>query len=92
MQLPIKAVLAKNLELLMKQHERYTTNNKLAEATGLGLGTINRIRQQASAAGIDTVDIIATKFGLKACDLLDENLEQRLAESNMQSIINRLRK
>lgn len=78
MEKSIKAVLAKNLELLMKRHERYSTNNKLAETTGLGLGTINRIRQQASAAGIDTVDTIAAKFGMKACDLLDENLEQRL--------------
>lgn len=79
MEKSIKAVLAKNLELLMKRHERYSTNNKLAETTGLGLGTINRIRQQASAAGIDTVDTIAAKFGMKACDLLDENLEQRLS-------------
>ncbi len=78
MEKSIKAVLAKNLELLMKRHERYSTNNKLAETTGLGLGTINRIRQQASAAGIDTVETIAAKFGMKACDLLDENLEKRL--------------
>lgn len=78
MEKSIKAVLARNLELLMKRHERYSTNNKLADAAGLGLGTINRIRQQASAAGIDTVDTIAAKFGLKASDLLDENLEQRL--------------
>ncbi|WP_144372612.1 hypothetical protein [Vogesella urethralis] len=81
MEKSIKAVLAKNLELLMKRHDRYSTNNKLAETTGLGLGTINRIRQQASAAGIDTVEIIAAKFGMKACDLLDENLEQRLPTS-----------
>lgn len=82
----IKSVLANNLALLMASSHKYATNNKLAAATGLGLGTINRIRNQESAASIETIDTIAGKFGISASQLIDENLFNPKSDTDGASV------
>lgn len=70
----IKSVLSRNVKILMSRSAKYNSNAKLAKAAGLGLGTINRILSGEAAAGIDTVEAVASKFHLTPSQLLDENL------------------
>lgn len=71
---PIRKVLADNLSALMASNPRFKSNQKLAAATKLGLGTITRVLNQDSAASIETVEAIAKRFGLTVSQLLNEEL------------------
>lgn len=77
----IKAVLAGNVKALMDYAADHKTGepdsqNALAAATGLGRGTIQRVlKTNATAAAIDTVQLIAEAYKLQAWQLLTPGVD-----------------
>lgn len=65
-----KAILAENLTKLMAESRDLRTIKQLSEASGVSTGTIDRIRRAESAAGVDTVGMLAAAFGLTAWQLM----------------------
>lgn len=63
-------VVAENINRLISGHTELGSTKRLARATHLGVGTIDRIRKAQVACGVDTLEIIASKFGLSAWQLL----------------------
>lgn len=75
----IEAVLASNVDALMEASPTLNGQQRLSAASGVGQTNIGRIRRGEVAAQVDTVERIASAFKLRACDLLDPGLKERLA-------------
>lgn len=69
------AVLARNLNALMEW--RGTANRRLAQACGVGEGSIQRIRRGQTAATLTTLEAIAKHFGFEPWQLLIEEFDPR---------------
>jgi transcriptional regulator with XRE-family HTH domain len=70
-----KQILAQNVKLL----KAYSglANLKLAKKCGVSEGTINRAQKASVALDIDSIEAIASAFGLHAWQLLVPNLDPR---------------
>jgi transcriptional regulator with XRE-family HTH domain len=69
-----KEILAENLTRLMNESRDLRTIKQLSEASKVSTGTIDRIRRAESAAGVDTVGMLAEAFGLTAWQMLVPDL------------------
>lgn len=67
---PSRLVLARNLNRLMDTTWSLNSNTKLVKRSGLGLGTMGRVRNAEAAATIDTLDKLAESFGVQPWQLL----------------------
>lgn len=65
-----REVLADNLERLMKDRPELDSSPKLKKKTKISDGTINRLRRKETGATIDTIDAIASAYGLYPWQLL----------------------
>lgn len=68
-------VLGKNLQTLMASQADLCSNPKLAKRTGLGTGTISRLRNGDVDANLDTLERLATAFHVQPWQLLVPNIE-----------------
>lgn len=68
-------VLAENVVALMTERWGRPSSGKLAKESGLGVGTVHRIRSAESAAGVDSVESIAGVFGAQPWQLLVPGLD-----------------
>lgn len=67
---PSRLILAANLNQLMQSTLTLNSNTKLVKRSGLGLGTMGRVRNAEAAATIDTLDRLAECFGVPPWQLL----------------------
>ena len=81
----IEAVLASNLDALMSMHPEFNSQLKLSKKTGVGQTTVGRIRRAEGAATIDNVELLAKAFHLRACDLLDARLQEKIKKMGVRS-------
>jgi transcriptional regulator with XRE-family HTH domain len=82
----IRRAVAVNLTRLMAAVPHLSTQEKLAARTGLGAGTIGRVRKAEVAATVDTLDAIARAFHIKVRDLVDgagKDVEHSLATDSL---------
>lgn len=63
-------VLGKNLGALMESHPNLSSNPKLASKTGLGTGTLSRLRNGEVDATVSTLEKLAVAFELEPWQLL----------------------
>lgn len=75
----IRHVLAARIRELMDARATLDTQVKLAEKSGVGQSTIQRILAQEASATVDTVEAIAQAFGVAPVVLLsDSHRDERL--------------
>lgn len=77
--------LAENLNELMRTHQ-LSSNEKVASATGLGTGTIQRTRRAESSATLKTIESLAQAFRISPSKLLTENLGRSSLEKNPDAL------
>jgi len=68
--MPLKQILAENLNALMKQTMGMDTNEKVHARSGIGRGTIDRLRKYEVSTTLDTVDQLAEAFSVSPLALL----------------------
>jgi len=71
----LSEILAENLTKLMAENEYLDTLVKLAEKSGLGYGTVERVKKATVATSIDNVEAIARAFNVTVAALLSKNME-----------------
>lgn len=71
----LNRVLAVNITRLMDTHEHLGTLAKVAERSGLGTATIDRIKKGTVSTSIDNVSILASLFNVPVSTLLSPNME-----------------
>lgn len=69
-QINTAAALWQNISALMVRHYGRVNQSRLADECGIGLGTVNRIKQQTTSVGIDVIERIAANFNLAPWQLL----------------------
>lgn len=67
--------LGKNLSALMAAHPELSSNPKMADRTGLGTGTIHRLRYGKVDCTMDTLQKLAKPFGIEPWQLLVPGLD-----------------
>lgn len=65
-----KSTLWINVKALMVKRYKKENLTRLSDETGVGLGTISRIKEQKTSVGLDTLEKIGDAFGLAAWQLL----------------------
>lgn len=65
-----KQNLWRSLELLMERHYGGVNINRLSRESGVGLGTVARLKSLDSSIGLDKLDRLAETFGVVPWDLL----------------------
>lgn len=70
-----KFALADNLNRLMAGNLSLNSNPKLAKRSGLGLGTVARVRNADVSVNLDTLDSLAACFDLQPWQLLVPKLD-----------------
>lgn len=65
-----KATLWANVQALMVKHYGAENMTRLASECGVGLGTVGRIKEQKTSAGIDMIEKIADRFNLSVWQML----------------------
>jgi transcriptional regulator with XRE-family HTH domain len=73
----IRQVLSTRIRELMESRVTLDTQTKLANKSGVGQSTIQRILAEDASATIDTVEQIAGAFGVPAVDLLSATAKDR---------------
>lgn len=73
----ITTLLSSNLQAMMDATQ--IKEHPLSISSGVPKTSIRRIRLGEGSAQIDSVEKVAKSFNLRACDLLDPNLKQRIA-------------
>lgn len=73
-----KAVLWENVETLMKKQFGQRNVTGFASFVGVGIGTVQRIEEQATSVGLEIIDKIAGKFKLASWQLLVPGLNPAL--------------
>ena len=68
----LEEILAKNLNRLMSETVGLDTNDKVALRSGVGRGTVDRLRKAEASAKIETIDLLAAAFGVSPVVLLSE--------------------
>ncbi len=71
----LETILANNLTQLMATTAGLDTIDKVSQRSGLGRGTVERVRKATVSTKIETVEMLAAAFGLPAIQLLSEGLE-----------------
>lgn len=66
-----RQILAENINRLMQSTLALNSNTKLVKRSGIGLGTMSRVRNAEAAATIDTLDRLAECFGVQPWQLLE---------------------
>lgn len=66
-------ILAENINELMRTH-LLSSNEKVSSSTGLGTGTVQRIRRAESSATLKTIELLAQAFKVHPSTLITENL------------------
>lgn len=79
----IEEVLAKNLDALMRAHGEFTSQQRLAAATGIGQTSVGRMRRGEGSATIDNLAKVAKAFHRRPGDLLDPRLASSLKGSGV---------
>lgn len=70
---PLDQILADNINDLMRTHQ-LSSNEKVSSSTGLGTGTVQRIRRAESSATLKTIELLAQAFKVHPSALITENL------------------
>jgi transcriptional regulator with XRE-family HTH domain len=68
-------VLGANLAALMAAHKDLNSNPKLSKKTGLGTGTLSRVRNGEVDVNLDTLEKLAKAFHVEAWQLLVPRME-----------------
>lgn len=68
-------VLAENLGRLMRFHHDLDSNPKLSKKSGLGLGTISRLRNGDVDPNLATLESLAGAFGLSPWQMLVPHMD-----------------
>jgi transcriptional regulator with XRE-family HTH domain len=68
--IPIENILAENINLLMLNREEINTIDKLAKKSGIGKGTIERIKKAQVSTTVRTVEALADAVGLLPTELI----------------------
>lgn len=68
-------ILAKNVRALMKASRKLTTLQKLADASGVSKGVVERMTKAEANTGIDHLEGIAKAFEIPLWLLLSEDLD-----------------
>lgn len=69
---PMRDVVAANIRMLMEANPHLNTNAKLAQRSGASLGTVGRVRQGKVDPGVETINQIASAFGIEGWALMVE--------------------
>src|SRR3989338_8629790 len=72
-----KKILWENVSLLMHQHYGKENLTQCAEDSGVGPGTMSRIKAQETSVGIDTIEKLATLFKVQTYELMIPNLNNQ---------------
>lgn len=70
----LEMILAGNLNQLMADTPGLNTVDQVAQRSGVGRGTVDRVRKAEVSTKIETVDLLATAFGVSPLALLSENM------------------
>lgn len=76
----LEAILAQNLSDLMEKTVGLDTIDKVAVRSGVGRGTVDRVRKAEVSTKIETVELLAAAFGVSPIALLSEQGEAEAAE------------
>lgn len=68
----LEAILARNLTDLMSKTSGLDTIDKVAIRSGVGRGTVDRVRKAEVSTKIETVEMLAAAFGVSPLRLLSE--------------------
>lgn len=71
------SVFGRNLTQLMAAHAELCSNPKLSKKTGLGTGTISRLKNGAVDATLSTVEAIAKAFDVQPWQLLVDGFDPK---------------
>ena len=74
---PIKDVLAANLNRLMKSDSTLSTCKKLSMRSGVGNGTVDRLRKGKAVCNIETLEALSRAFKREPWQLLVENFDPK---------------
>ncbi|OFZ67942.1 MAG: hypothetical protein A2V79_05480 [Betaproteobacteria bacterium RBG_16_56_24] len=72
-----KKILWENVSLLMHQHYGKENLTQCADDSGVGPGTMSRIKAQETSVGIDTIEKLATLFNVQPYELMIPNLSNQ---------------
>jgi transcriptional regulator with XRE-family HTH domain len=75
----INEVLAANITELMRANEHLNTLAKLAERSGLGTATIDRVKKALVSTSLDIVVALADAFHVDVLDLLSPGMQRENA-------------
>jgi transcriptional regulator with XRE-family HTH domain len=75
----LEQILAKNLTALMARMPDVETIDKLSSRSGVGRGTVDRIKKGEVSTKIETVEKLAAALGVEPVQLLTENLDATIA-------------
>lgn len=75
--LDYKKILWENVSQLMVKHYGRENLTQCATDTGLGPGTMSRIKAQETSIGIDTLEALGTFFKLEPYELLIPGLQSK---------------
>jgi transcriptional regulator with XRE-family HTH domain len=70
-----RKILWENVSAIMRWRYGKSAQGKFLKDTGCGNGTVTRIKNQRTSVGIETLDKIATAYGLQAWHLLVPGLD-----------------
>lgn len=70
-------MFGRNLTQLMAAHAELCSNPKLSKKTGLGTGTISRLKNGAVDATLSTVEAIAKAFDVQPWQLLVDGFDPK---------------
>lgn len=68
----LEQILAKNITRLMETTTGLDTIDKVAQRSGVGRGTVDRVRKAEVSTKIETVELLAAAFGVSPLALLSE--------------------
>ncbi|MBC7490074.1 MAG: helix-turn-helix transcriptional regulator [Glaciimonas sp.] len=71
----LKAVLAANLTALMQRHTTLNTVAEVATRSGVGRGTVDRVKKAEVATSIDVIEKLAEAFNVTPMYLLSHQSE-----------------
>lgn len=79
--MPLEQILAENLSALMASNVGLNTIDKLAKRSGVGRGTIDRVKKGEVSTKLETVEKLAEAFGVPVVALLTQYEEPGLLQA-----------
>jgi transcriptional regulator with XRE-family HTH domain len=77
----LKEILATNLTALMRDHATLNSVAEVAERSGVGRGTVDRVKKAEVSTSIDVIEKLADAFGVTPTALLSQALGRQSAEA-----------